>query len=96
MSDLLGLEMDLDDKILVLLASNDQGKDHIESERLCLLLGRDWEELRERIGLMRVSGWIYSWETYTPNRVLIRCFAISENGKAELKKRIEMAQEKKR
>lgn len=84
--------MNISDKILVLLSNENQ----VSLDRLCLLIGRDWEDIKEDVGVMRANKWLHAWTINyaSTSKKLERMYAISDAGQEELRRRIAKAQEK--
>jgi hypothetical protein len=83
---------DMTEKILLLLHINAADK-----KTFCLQLGRDWEEIRETLGLLRMCGWVelvpFSMEDKSIS-VENRKYRLSCEGMAEYTKRAGIVKEK--
>src|SRR5271170_1120515 len=60
-----GSNMHMVDKLLILLNVNPAGtKLGVSRDELCTQLGRNWEDLKEDVGIIRSFGWVNCGNRY--------------------------------
>jgi hypothetical protein len=75
------------DKLILLLHHG-----ALTTDDLCLQLGKDWDDIKETIGLMSIRGWIVStFPKISEGHHGPRTFMLTPHGKEEFDRRVKEA-----